>query len=728
MGGPGAAAVDDDEEVEDILAIAGGDALQLTEGRGAEKVRTVELRCRIRLSVDRGGASNSDAKTAQVRLKGTRAGIAKGQRMLRALFAFREASAEERRRVCPWFAAGFCRHGAYCSPEGCPDGSHDGDRACKAQLEWSAQAPEAHTEAQPAGRPLLLALGCSGPEERIRCSYGPGEDEIIEIVALAVCPKSRREVGRFHRFVRPSAWGVDGNPEDEVEEEECGTAVEGDLAAVDAASAEPEEHATAEQPKKSLEDTPEYEDDDEEDEDDEEARALEAKLQEMAQAAGGDEVATMDVEEEQGIGEKMPEVEEPVPEPPPAAPPPAAVAPPNPAALAARLRQSYPVACFNKDSLAVPFAEVLADLLDWIPGLLSATLDDLRAEDLLIVAIRDQDPTLFYPRQCNLPVPGAIDPALQAFFFNRWACLRDVFRKACLLPVEADNGTLRAMQRHLSLPFTGEQESQGSQCMERTTGMAQIIQELLKQGWEPAPTASRSEVNGLAEFASQAPVGLTGGAAPGHALVPPLMIPPMLPPAVPVMRPPMVPVMRPPQVLRPPLPAKRSFQELSAPSPWVRRPPGQQAQLGACIGDRQRVVQPRLQQQEKLERPLPWVSSRAPRPQRPQRAQQPRPTQPVPMVGQLASDSANAAAQQHPAPAQVLAEEAALPKPTFPPWAPAAAPKSRVRPQAGAFPPKPPKPVDKAMEEELGAPLAWPGVMPKSVAARKNKSAAALAQ
>jgi len=107
--------------------------------------------------------------------------------------------------ICKWYAAGFCRNPeitAGC----CRNGLHDSEAAQRAEADWLGQGTHdgSTRSVDPThGRPLLLLLDLEGGGNR---DGRDGEDEIIEIPVLSMCPVSGRELGRFHRFVRPGYW------------------------------------------------------------------------------------------------------------------------------------------------------------------------------------------------------------------------------------------------------------------------------------------------------------------------------------------------------------------------------------------------------------------------------------------------------------------------------------------------------------------------------------------
>jgi len=168
-----------------------------------------------------------------------------------------------------------------------------------------------------------LALGCE-PGGIHRCLKGEGEDEIVELAVIAICPNTKREVGRFHRFIRPSFW---------IQNEEA-------------------------------------------------------------------------------------------------------------------LYLRFPADCFNTN-VAAPFADVLADFLDWLPIVLAKEIDDLTPEDFLFVCWRDQELETFLPKQCNTPEPGAVAEELQNIFFSRWVCLRDVFIDLYSMTLDAAPQNSALMMKHL---------------------------------------------------------------------------------------------------------------------------------------------------------------------------------------------------------------------------------------------------------------------------------------
>mmetsp|Transcript_44644 Transcript_44644/g.103103 ORF Transcript_44644/g.103103 Transcript_44644/m.103103 type:complete len:680 (-) Transcript_44644:29-2068(-) len=107
--------------------------------------------------------------------------------------------------ICKWFAAGFCRN----YPEGgrCRNGVHDSTAAQRAEAAWVADGPSTGT-ARSAGLPVLLILDFEGGGN---ADGRDGEDELIEVPVLAMCPATGRELGRFHRFSRPSVWDTNSD-------------------------------------------------------------------------------------------------------------------------------------------------------------------------------------------------------------------------------------------------------------------------------------------------------------------------------------------------------------------------------------------------------------------------------------------------------------------------------------------------------------------------------------
>lgn len=105
--------------------------------------------------------------------------------------------------VCKWYAAGFCRNPTGANMT-CRNGLHSGEAAKRAEADWVHEAPDAGTvEGNLNGRPLLLLLDLEGGGNK---DGRDGEDEIIEMPVLAMCPSTGKELGRFHRFVRPGYW------------------------------------------------------------------------------------------------------------------------------------------------------------------------------------------------------------------------------------------------------------------------------------------------------------------------------------------------------------------------------------------------------------------------------------------------------------------------------------------------------------------------------------------
>jgi len=155
------------------------------------------------------------------------------------------------------------------------------------------------------------------------------------------------------------------------------------------------------------------------------------------------------------------------------------------------LRQRYAASCFNDESKAISFSDTLADLLDWVPGLLGVDLDSVTSTDLLFVTLRDFEVQVLLPQQCDVPQPGTVDPALQSFLFCRWACLKDVFREQFALANDVAPSGLRSMLRHLGLDSRLDLRRFA---MDEASCMAKVLAELLRLGWGVKATAWRNNV------------------------------------------------------------------------------------------------------------------------------------------------------------------------------------------------------------------------------------------
>ncbi|OLP97385.1 putative exonuclease domain-containing protein [Symbiodinium microadriaticum] len=105
--------------------------------------------------------------------------------------------------VVTWgYAAGFCRNRAD-ETGACRNGLHSTEAALKAESDWIAAGPGPTTQATEAKRPILLVLDLEGGGNQ---DGRDGEDEIIEVPVLSMCPATGTELGRFHRFARPGFW------------------------------------------------------------------------------------------------------------------------------------------------------------------------------------------------------------------------------------------------------------------------------------------------------------------------------------------------------------------------------------------------------------------------------------------------------------------------------------------------------------------------------------------
>lgn len=165
------------------------------------------------------------------------------------------------------------------------------------------------------------------------------------------------------------------------------------------------------------------------------------------------------------------------------------------------MRKQYAETCFADETPAVPFTDTLADILDWLPGVLDVDIDDISPEDLLFVTARDWDIQTLLPRRCNVPEHGLVDQSLQDFFLARWCCLKDVFRSFFSLPNEAAPNNLRAMARHLGVRVhSALEQTRRSPSIDENSLLVRVTVELLKKGWEPKATAWRSSASAQTEF------------------------------------------------------------------------------------------------------------------------------------------------------------------------------------------------------------------------------------
>ncbi|CAJ1370640.1 unnamed protein product [Effrenium voratum] len=162
----------------------------------------------------------------------------------------------------------------------------------------------------------------------------------------------------------------------------------------------------------------------------------------------------------------------------------------------AEMRKAHQAECFAEKPPALHFTDVLADLLDWLPRLVGVSLDEMRPEDLLFISPRDWEVQCLLPRRCA--ASGSVDYELQDFFFNRWCCLKDVFREHFALPNEAAPTGLGAMARYLGLP-PGD-KIRRTKCLDENALVVRVVMELLKKGWKPKATAWRGNVQGHTTF------------------------------------------------------------------------------------------------------------------------------------------------------------------------------------------------------------------------------------
>mmetsp|Transcript_43795 Transcript_43795/g.93751 ORF Transcript_43795/g.93751 Transcript_43795/m.93751 type:complete len:650 (+) Transcript_43795:62-2011(+) len=202
-------------------------------GRGGERIKQIAADSGAKLALARDDNDDPSARTRLCKVRGSEDQVAKAKGMLAAAVAeaqgaskgkkgkgkgrdsfgfgkggkafdkVGEGAAGQEEGICKWFAAGFCRN--RCFNGACRNGLHSSEAARKAEEEWVALAPEPGSQELLADSklPLLLLLDLEGGGNR---DGTDGEDEIIEVPILAMCPESGRELGRFHRFARPGFW------------------------------------------------------------------------------------------------------------------------------------------------------------------------------------------------------------------------------------------------------------------------------------------------------------------------------------------------------------------------------------------------------------------------------------------------------------------------------------------------------------------------------------------
>eukprot|EP00747_Dinoflagellata_sp_TGD_P211981 gnl/TRDRNA2_/TRDRNA2_85131_c0_seq1.p1 gnl/TRDRNA2_/TRDRNA2_85131_c0~~gnl/TRDRNA2_/TRDRNA2_85131_c0_seq1.p1 ORF type:complete len:683 (-),score=126.98 gnl/TRDRNA2_/TRDRNA2_85131_c0_seq1:239-2257(-) len=208
-----------DADVDELISVP-KEALEHLIGKDGETLKRLSAECGANLSVVSAGKSgkmisahgSAEAKAVACRLirnmiaevrrsqekgKGKRKGAGRGGE---DPAGGASGSVGCSQGLCKWFAAGFCRNKA---PSGsCRNGLHDAEAVKKAEAAWIAHAPVTGS-VKTAKKPLLLLLDLEGggnPNGR------DGENEIIEVPVLAMCPLTGSELGRFHRFVRPGHW------------------------------------------------------------------------------------------------------------------------------------------------------------------------------------------------------------------------------------------------------------------------------------------------------------------------------------------------------------------------------------------------------------------------------------------------------------------------------------------------------------------------------------------
>jgi len=218
--------------VEEVVEVP-VEAIGWVIGAGGDRIRELSSLSGTRMQISRDNDEDMPAKTRKCWIHGSEDQVAKAKELLQAAICesqgggkgkfgkgkgkgkggksfdkVGEGAAGVEQGICKWYAAGFCRNRAFNGS--CRNGLHNSEAARKAEEEWVALGPETGTQGLPPDPkvPVLLLLDLEGGGNK---DGTDGEDEIIEVPVLSMCPITGRELGRFHRFARPGFWDREVN-------------------------------------------------------------------------------------------------------------------------------------------------------------------------------------------------------------------------------------------------------------------------------------------------------------------------------------------------------------------------------------------------------------------------------------------------------------------------------------------------------------------------------------
>jgi len=149
------------------------------------------------------------------------------------------------------------------------------------------------------------------------------------------------------------------------------------------------------------------------------------------------------------------------------------------------MRQRHHRNCFNTGSSAVPFTEVIEVMQNWIRTLLRVPEgEELKPDSFLFVTCGNWDVKSAIPRQCNKPVPGTVDFAVQKTMFSRWSNLKEVFRDFYKLSESSAPTGMRGMLKRLRIPLAGQHHLG----MDDVSNLAKILERVVREGCRLEPT------------------------------------------------------------------------------------------------------------------------------------------------------------------------------------------------------------------------------------------------
>lgn len=178
---------------------------------------------------------------------------------------------------------------------------------------------------------------------------------------------------------------------------------------------------------------------------------------------------------------------------------------------AAVMRQRFKPLCFNRESTALPFPQVIANMRKYIATVLHKSENQVQKDDFLFVTCGNWDVKTIIPQQCNKPYPGAVDVETQKLLFHRWCNLKDAFRIFYGLEKSKAPTGMRGMLNRLRIKLVGQHHLG----MDDVSNLAEIMKVMLSKGCVLEPTGHATQVPGKGLPKGKGGKGVAGGKGNG---------------------------------------------------------------------------------------------------------------------------------------------------------------------------------------------------------------------